>query len=555
MLHKIRSVVFGHAVADAVGVPAEFRSRSSLKADPITDITEYGTYNMPMGCWSDDTTMALCALDVLADGEVDYDRIMKNFCEWYEAGEFTPTGVLFDIGGSCSRAISNYLHYGTPALKCGGKDEYSNGNGSLMRIYPFVLYAHYHGLSDKELLRLIKDGSSLTHAHALSVNSCTVYSFILRELLRAPSRDSVPVGIEAARKAVGKCAPLDRVLDGSIITADESSVKGDGYVVHSLEASVWCLMNTDSYRECVLRAVNLGDDTDTTAAIAGSLAGALYGCEAIPQHWLAPLKRADFIDEMCIRAANNLKDVTQMDKAPRKICDIHSHLAPDVDDGAVNLKMALEMAAMAQEQGVTDIICTSHSDAKMESYRRAMGLLSDSLAKSSTVRVYTGCEIYCSTFQMDDIVKGLDSGYIPTLNGTKYVLCEFSPYAFFDEIYACLGKLKDTGYLPILAHAERYFELHGDISPIRTLCGAGCLIQINAYSLADENDPHIKAYARELLREHLPSFIGSDAHRTTHRSYAMENGIAYVFSTCDKEYANALCYGNAARLLDIGSDT
>ena len=304
MLTKIKSITFGHAVADALGVPAEFRSRASLKASPITDVTGYGTYNMPEGCWSDDTTMSLCALDVLADGTVDFDRVMKNFCTWYKDGAFTPTDVLFDIGGACRNAIVNYLYYNIPALECGGKDEWSNGNGSLMRIHPFVLYAYYNNIDGDEFVKLISEASALTHAHRCSINGCIIYSYILRELIENPSRESVERGIAKAYAIVGEDTRYSRIFNGSIFSADIDSIKGNGFVVNSLEASIWCLMNTDSYRDCVLKAINLGDDTDTTAAIAGSLAGALYGYSSIPQNWIDALKRYDFIDEMCVRASN-----------------------------------------------------------------------------------------------------------------------------------------------------------------------------------------------------------------------------------------------------------
>ena len=305
MITKIKSITFGHAVADAVGVPAEFRSRTSLEASPITDVTGYGTYNMPEGCWSDDTTMSICALDVLADGTVDFDKVMKNFSAWYKHGEFTPTGELFDIGGACSSAIAKYIKGDTPALECGGRDEWSNGNGSLMRVYPFVLYAHYHSLSDSELAKLIADASRLTHGHIRSINGCIIYAFVLRELIMESSPDAVTRGIAKVREIIGDDKHYSRILEGNITEADEDSIKGDGYVVNSLEASLWCLMNTEGYRDCVLKAINLGEDTDTTAAIAGSLAGALYGYDAIPQNWTDALKKYDFIDEMCVRAAEN----------------------------------------------------------------------------------------------------------------------------------------------------------------------------------------------------------------------------------------------------------
>lgn len=235
----------------------------------------------------------------------------------------------------------------------------------------------------------------------------------------------------------------------------------------------------------------------------------------------------------------------------RRICDVHSHIAPGVDDGAVDVEMALEMIRTAHSHGITDIICTSHSDSDMDTYRNAVAQLKESLGKDFPVKIYPGCEVYCSVRYMSDILADLDAGTLPTLNDTCYVLCEFSPYVSAVDINSCFDTLLAENYFPVLAHSERYYNLHGNISHIRALCDKGCLIQINAYSLVDEKNDNIKSYAREILREKLATFIGSDAHRTNHRNYTVSNGLAYINETCDEVYAGAVCYSNARELLSV----
>ena len=139
-LEKVKAVMVGHAVADALGVPVEFFTRATLDKDPVIDMRGYGTYSMPAGSWSDDTSMALCTLEVLGMLGIDYDSVMQKFGSWYYNNEFTPTGVTFDVGGTCARAIENYFLSQIPAVECGLQSENSNGNGSLMRIHPLVLY-------------------------------------------------------------------------------------------------------------------------------------------------------------------------------------------------------------------------------------------------------------------------------------------------------------------------------------------------------------------------------------------------------------------------------
>ena len=309
MLEKIRAVMFGHAVADALGVPVEFEARARLDAAPVTDMRGFGTYPYPAGCWSDDTSMSLAALDSLAGGRLNWTEIMDNFGAWYYRDAYTPTGKLFDVGITCSRAIENYAAHGKSPQECGLTEDSANGNGSLMRIHPFVLYLHA-----RNYLRIqtIHEASALTHGHKRSQIGCGIYAFVLRELLRNPEKASVVRALRQAKKYYAvepeNCAydalyRMGASLETCAATPREG-IKSGGYVVHTLEAAIWCLLTTDSYRACVLKAVNLGEDTDTVAAVAGGLAGALYGYEAIPAQWLAQLKKREEIDAMCRKASN-----------------------------------------------------------------------------------------------------------------------------------------------------------------------------------------------------------------------------------------------------------
>ena len=308
MLDAIRAVTLGHAVADALGVPVEFCARKTLKDKPITDMIGYGTYDVPAGTWSDDTSMSLCALKSLAKGRVDYNDIMNNFCKWYYNDEFTATGELFDIGITCSQAIDNYCNYSCTTEQCGLSSITSNGNGSLMRIYPFVLYAYFNNIEGKELIDIISKASALTHAHIYSIDGCIIYTHILMELLKKQCKESVHIGLAKAVKDIKSHDVYKNLLSDNFIKSNEDNIKSSGYIVDTLEASVWCLLTTDNYKDCVLKAVNLGGDTDTIAAIAGSLVGALYGINNIPKEWLKMLKKEKYIESMCENAYNTWRE-------------------------------------------------------------------------------------------------------------------------------------------------------------------------------------------------------------------------------------------------------
>ena len=312
IIKKIKAVMLGHAIGDALGVPVEFCERDELSANPVTDMVGYGTYPYPEGCWSDDTSMSLAALDSLASGKLDFDDIMVKFGEWYYDDEYTPTGEMFDVGNTCSYAIDNYFAYHKPVEECGLTGERSNGNGSLMRIHPFVLYAYIHFLNGTEdgywkWMECIKQASALTHAHERSIMGCHIYADCLSFLLKEPTKENLKAGIKFAEGNLDYLSEFEhykRIFDPDFEKLGIDEIKSTGYVVDTLEAALWCVLTTDNYRDCVLKAVNLGDDTDTVAAVAGCLAGALYGYDGIPTEWLDVLKRREYIEKMCERAGD-----------------------------------------------------------------------------------------------------------------------------------------------------------------------------------------------------------------------------------------------------------
>lgn len=304
MKNRIKAVMIGHAVGDALGVPVEFCFRNELDQQPVKDMMGYGTYPVPAGAWSDDTSMALAALDGLAIGKVDYHLIMDNFARWACLDEYTPTGEMFDIGHSCYDAIKRYLESDrSDALGCGGRGERENGNGSLMRIHPFSLYTWFN---KEDCEAVIDNASALTHAHDRSKLACRIYTNILHCLLGSPSKYSVKSALRMAKcKYIGhtEYSHFERLFSDYFDKLPREEIKSSGYVVNTLEAAVWCLLTTDNYSDCVLKAVNLGEDTDTTAAVAGGLAGALYGYDAIPVCFRNALIKREYIEDICEKAS------------------------------------------------------------------------------------------------------------------------------------------------------------------------------------------------------------------------------------------------------------
>ena len=299
----VKGIVLGLAVGDALGVPVEFTSRKRLKADPVKNMRGFGTWGQAAGTWSDDTSLTIAAMESIARlGKINYEDIMENFLRWYERGEFTATGERFDIGNTTRAAIVRFSRKILPPTKCGATDENSNGNGSLMRILPATLYLYgTRGKIGGDELKIIHDFSALTHGHAVSKISCGIYSLIAAQLLNGKNfSEAFTLGMNDAKNFYGKHESFkifSRLCDENFAALPEEKISSSGYVLDALEAALWCLLTTDDYKSLALKAVNLGGDTDTTAAIAGGLAGIFYGAEAIPDEWLKILKRRDYLEK------------------------------------------------------------------------------------------------------------------------------------------------------------------------------------------------------------------------------------------------------------------
>ncbi|GFI22817.1 ADP-ribosyl-[dinitrogen reductase] glycohydrolase [Lachnospiraceae bacterium] len=308
ILKKICDGMIGLAIGDAIGVPVEFKSRQEIAENPVISMREYGTHYQPMGTWSDDTSLALALMDsIIKKNKIDYVDIMNRFSDWLLYNDYTATGEVFDVGNSTSRAIMNYGR-GMNPLECGGISEYENGNGSLMRILPIAFYLKKHCDLDMESqMEIVHNISALTHRHRTSLIGCGIYINIAMNLLegRLPLYESIEQGIKTAfayyeRKTWNNVYEYLRLMNLSdFLGLPDREIKSSGYVIHTLESALWCLLKTHSYTECVFKAVNLGEDTDTVGAVAGGLAGIYYGLVEIPEDWLKVLARRQYIEELC----------------------------------------------------------------------------------------------------------------------------------------------------------------------------------------------------------------------------------------------------------------
>lgn len=300
---RIAGGFYGLLVGDALGVPYEFKKpteippREQIEFEPPQGYKR--TYqSVPIGTWSDDGAQALALLDsLLTCGHLDLNDLMERITAWQENGKYAVGGVVFDIGVTTANAISNFKR-GAAAEDSGLKGDYDNGNGSLMRALPLALW---HQGSDEELARDAMAQSLVTHGHPRSQVCCALYCLWARRLLHneAEAWDSATTTL----RSLVAGTPYESQLEFNIRPDDFTSGNGSGYVVDALRSARW-VMREDSYESVVKAAVVLGNDTDTTACIAGGVAGIRDGVDAIPARWLDALRGRDIADPLLERLLN-----------------------------------------------------------------------------------------------------------------------------------------------------------------------------------------------------------------------------------------------------------
>lgn len=297
---KFVDSLIGFAIGDAVGVPIEFVSRETLKINPTTDMEEYGTHYQPKGTWSDDTSMTIATVySIIEKNMIDYNDIMFRFKEWMSSGKYTATGRCFDVGGTCSLAI--YDFNGSNACECGIKEQNSNGNGSLMRMLPIVYYCYYKKCNDDEIYNYVDKLSSITHGHEISILGCYLYVRYMLNILNGMDKYESYNSLKNINLSYFDKDTLNvykRILKKNIAKYKLKEIKSSGYVLDTLEAVLWTILNTSSYKDSIITAVNMGDDTDTVGAITGSISGLIYGIDFIPKDWLKNLKKIDELVEL-----------------------------------------------------------------------------------------------------------------------------------------------------------------------------------------------------------------------------------------------------------------
>jgi ADP-ribosyl-[dinitrogen reductase] hydrolase len=306
----IEPALLGIAIGDALGVPVEFQPRQVRDQDPVTEMRGYGTWNQPPGTWSDDSALCFCLVESLCLGSIDTEDIARRFVAWMNTGYWSAHGVAFDIGGTTRKALVAYQS-GTNSASIGGSLETDNGNGSLMRILPLAFLP----IDEVEMFNAARRVSGITHSHPRSVLGCYLLVAFAKMLLSSEKlpeayvrlRDVCKASIELGMPS-GEIEKFTQILNKTFTPNHRDQIRSTGYVLDTFEAVLFCLLTTSDFESAVLTAVNLGDDTDTTAAITGGLAGILYPSQ-LPDRWLQVLSRRQDISDLAARFDRYLRKV------------------------------------------------------------------------------------------------------------------------------------------------------------------------------------------------------------------------------------------------------
>ncbi|OPZ31407.1 MAG: ADP-ribosyl-(dinitrogen reductase) glycohydrolase [Lentisphaerae bacterium ADurb.BinA184] len=287
---RFRGCLLGLACGDAVGTTVEFKPRGTFR--PVTDMEGGGPFGLQPGEWTDDTSMALClATSLVETGRFDPTDQMRRYCRWHDEGYLSSNGRCFDIGSTTSRALHRFWKTGDAFS--GEASPTSAGNGCLMRLAPVPMFFFP---DEDTAVRRAGESAQTTHGAEECIQACRLFARLLCRALGGADKEAL-LTVESGQTPVrpGLSPRLGQIAAGTYRHKTDTEIRGTGYVVDCLEAALWCFHGTDSFRDAILAAANLGDDADTTAAVCGQIAGAHYGENGIPAAWRKRLVQADKI--------------------------------------------------------------------------------------------------------------------------------------------------------------------------------------------------------------------------------------------------------------------
>lgn len=287
--NKQKGSLFGLYIGDALGAPLEFKDSGTF--EEITEYSYGGVHSVKIGQWTDDSSMALCLMDSLMKDGFDLSSQLENYIKWLKYGEFSSIGRCFDIGITVNNALSNYAI--TKDVYSGSKNNAQSGNGSIMRLAPVPIYFYNNSLED--IIKYSVESSKTTHGSPICLDSVGYFTSVLYSIFKGETDKDLIIKNKFYTPTDEDVIYLKELDYNQVVKYD---LEPTGYVIHSLKCALWCFYKTNSFEEAVLKAVNLGGDSDTIGAIVGQIAGAYYGYDSIPDYYINNLMKKDYLTKV-----------------------------------------------------------------------------------------------------------------------------------------------------------------------------------------------------------------------------------------------------------------
>lgn len=301
-MYHVKDGIIGLAVGDAMGVPTEFCKRDDLLEKPVVRMMPRIRDGIPKGAWSDDTSLTIATMDAITKSGINYTAMADNFVRWFTTNQFCAINESFGIGRTTLKALVKYTQHLEEAYECGLDSFQDNGNGSLVRMLPISYYCLVQHSNEKKILEIVKRTSSITHAHEVSVCGCYIYVRYVINLLRGNNKFSALTQVRGLDYSMFSKDTLDyyqRILKTDFMKLTIDDIKSSGFIVDTLEAALWCFLQSNTYKECIIATTNIGGDTDSIGAVAGSFAGIFYGYMNIPKEYLEDLRKREYLEKIC----------------------------------------------------------------------------------------------------------------------------------------------------------------------------------------------------------------------------------------------------------------
>lgn len=299
MYLKYLDGLMGFVIGDTMGVPLRFKTREELLVNPITKMIGNGTYQLPAGVWSDNTSMLIATIDSINNKNgIDYNDIALNYIAFKNHARYTALNEVFDINITNSNAILKFDEERVNPCLCGLDDVKSNDNGALMYVLPIAYYALENKLDDDQIYQLVCNLSSITHRHEISIMGSLIYVRYVMYLLDGKDKYTaynMVKKIDYSMFSDDTKAYYNRLLNEDISHLTINDIKSNSYVFYTLEAAIWVLLKSENFKEAIIGAINLGEDTSAVGAITGAMSGITYGYDTIPVEWIDNIARKDYL--------------------------------------------------------------------------------------------------------------------------------------------------------------------------------------------------------------------------------------------------------------------